>query len=680
MMTDDELLNVIRSEYTRSIGFDLDAELTAQRRRALLYYKGEMPDQLAPPKRSTAVSRDVRDAINAVLPDLMDVFSGDDDVVAFLPVGPEDEPAAEQETDYTKYVVFRENNGWALLSDWFLDALQAKVGVVKWWGEEGDQPDDEMFEGKTAVEMEMVGAHGELIDVKLCDNHEACMAAGEQLYDFKVRYPQEDGAVKIAVVAPEDITVARDTRELAKATYCATRSRPRVQDLIYDGIDEDLLEDLPEWRESTGNSERIARDTVLEGELRGGNAELNLRQVEVTEHYIRLRDKKGEKILCVLTGGNGSDLRLLRKQEVNQIQLAAITPYRISHHFYGQSLADMVMDVQQIKTQLQRMLMDSGYFALNQRHEIDMSKANEWTVSDYLRNEPGSPVRTKGNGQAITPISSPSLGFDTLAGLEYFTNVIEDRTGIVRAAQGLNPDALHDTKGGMLAMLSRAQKKIRHIAQAFAQTGVKDLYLGVHAVLRQNASKARIVQLRGVWTEVDPSSWGERMNMAVEVGHGAGNRDYDLASIEKLIEMQAQAVQAQGGIEGPLVGAEQLHASATLYAKKAGFKAVERFFKDPATEQPKEPGLDPAMIEAQAKMQAQAQADQAKAELDRYRFDQEMAFKREQFDQEIALKERQLVEELRLKERLALFEAQTNQSISQDSNVSSDVRMGGEPG
>ena len=54
--------------------------------------------------RSKAVSADVADTIEGLMPALMDIFCGSDEVVRFEPVGPEDEEAAQQETDYVNYV------------------------------------------------------------------------------------------------------------------------------------------------------------------------------------------------------------------------------------------------------------------------------------------------------------------------------------------------------------------------------------------------------------------------------------------------------------------------------------------------------------------------------------------------------------------------------------------------
>ena len=57
--------------------------------------------------------------IEGLLPQLMDIFAGSDEVVVFEPVGPEDEDAAAQETDYGNHVFMQQNAGFMVLhGDW----------------------------------------------------------------------------------------------------------------------------------------------------------------------------------------------------------------------------------------------------------------------------------------------------------------------------------------------------------------------------------------------------------------------------------------------------------------------------------------------------------------------------------------------------------------------------------
>lgn len=701
--TDEQLLNLVDSERQRSIGFDLASTLADERTRGLEYYKGEMRDIKSLPNRSKAVSLDVADAIETILPDLVEIFTGGEDVASFQPVGPEDEDAAQQETDAVNHVVFSENPGWLTFTSTFKDALQAKTGVFKWWWEEGRE-EVEAFKGKTAVELQKAAEGGEIIEAAASEEQ-----GDEPLYDFKVKCTY-DGCVRIDTVAPEDVTVSRDTVWLPKATYCATRSRPRVQDLIAQGIDEDKLTKLPAYTEVNDNQVAQARDTVDEGSgSQNGDAIKSMRQVEVVEHYVRVKDGGKETIYQILTGGQGESCVLLRKQEVNAIQLSAITPFLVTHRFYGESIADKLIEIQRIKTALMRMTLDSGYFALNQRSVINMKVADATTIQDYLDNRPGVPIRAQG-ADAVIPVNNGGLNYDPLAHLEYFSTVAEQRTGIVRNAQGLNPDTLHDTAKGAQQLMMMAQKRIRMIARTFAETGVKDLFVGVHALMREHSTKQKMIRLRNKWTPINPTSWSVRNDMTIEVGLGASGREHDMMVMDRVLGMQATAV--EGGLMGKLVTPKNLYNGVIRATEKAGLKNPEAYWTDPDSIPPAPPQEPPeiqkAKIDAQVKQgQAaqQAQLDQQKMQqqgaLDTEKMQRDHELKISQMQQEMGLKREQLAAELQLKReelqaelQLKAQEMQANNAIQAqqaergdaradretDANISSTVKPGGEPG
>lgn len=616
MKTDAELLAIVGDEKKRSIGFNINAnsyELMADRERALNYIKGNMTDIPSLPNRSSAVSTDVADTIETWLSDMVEILAGGEDVVCFQPNGPQDETQARQETDYINHVFFNENAGFMVLYTMLKDAGQTKTGVVTWWEEDVAPPEPQNYEGLTEAQVGMIATQDtgqySITSVKPCDEQ-----APVPLFDVTLEAKPRKRA-KVAAVNPSDFSVAADTVGLRDATYCAMKVRPRAQDLIADGIDPDVVDRLPPYS-SNNDVENQARDTAGEHASGGSNGGVgDLRQVEIIKHYIRLvDDDRTVRIWCVRTSND--DALLIDKEEVDEIPFAAITPYPVTHRFYGESIADKTMEPQKIRTSLTRMALDSGYFALNQRSEVSETDSSENTIPDLLRNEPGMPVRSK-SGNAVRPIQSGSLGFDPFNALEYFATVVESRTGVVRNAQGMNPDTLHDTASGAGMLANAAQKRSKLMARIFAETGIKDLYLGLHALLRRIGGMTDTIRLNGSWVDIDPTAWGQRNDMTVEVGVGSSGRQQDLAAMNLVIQQQAQAVAAQGGVpNGPLVTWANLFASATRLSQKAGIKNPEAYWTDPAQAQQQPPQPDPkAIADAQAQ-QATAQLGQAKLQLD----------------------------------------------------------------
>jgi hypothetical protein len=701
-MDDEELLSLVADERKQSIGFNHDEELSSERQRALQYAKGEMKDMPTLFNRSKAVSTDIADAVETVLPDLMEIFTGGDDVAVFQPQGQDDEDKAKQETDYVNHVVFQENEGFLALYSIVKDALTVKTGIAKWWWEERPTCDEQKFQDQDEDTVKVIAQEqeGEIVD----------LVRDEQtgLYAFTLRNEGKDGTLKIKAVPPEDFTVARDTVSLRETTYCAMRSRPRAQDLIRDGYEQDKVDKLPASTRTGGDGVEEARDTAAEHDVQPTNSS-KLRIVEVVEHYIRIDDT----IWRVLTGDN--EAVLIDKTEVDAIPFAAITPYLIPHRFYGQSIADKLFEIQRIKTALMRMFLDSGYFAMNQRFEVSEDASNDFTITDLLRNEPGVPVRSR-TGEAVRPIMAGSINFPALEALEYMSTVSEQRTGVVRNAQGLNPDTLHDTAKGAMALMGAAQKRIRLVARIFAETGLKDLFLGVHATLRQHATKAATVRLRGKWVEVDPSTWGMRKDMSIELGVGAGGREHELIMMGQASQAMEQIVTMQGGPTGPIVTEANVYAFAKrMFERGFGFKSADAYLSDPtqaqaAPQQPPPP--DPKMAEVQGRLQlakdeqdVRLSMDQKKAQddaaLGRYKADLEhqratvkqasdIELKRQTVQAEIDLKGQQLAAEMALKEKqmagqhvLATQQAEHGAAMKErevSAAIGEPVQPGGEPG
>jgi hypothetical protein len=641
LFDDDDFLAAVAEERRQALGFDNDDALVAAREQALEYYKGEMTDMPSLPNRSKAVSTDVADAVETLMPDLMEVFTGED-VATFIPHGAEDVDAAEQETDYVNHVLFNENRGWLVLHTTIKDALLCKLGVAKVYPESYQEAEDEHFEGKTQLEMVLAGQDaeatgGEIVDLIAGDPDPL---TGEPLWNFTLRHTHDRGRVCVDAVPPEDFAVARDTVVIADAIYCAMRSRLRAQQLVAMGYDPDQVAELPAYSSTTTNTDMLARDTAGENDAGvpiSGSELYGLHQVEIVEHYIRLdADGDGEpEIWCVVTGGN--ETILLRREKVDRIPFAVSTPYLVAHRLYGLSLHDKLAEVQRIRTALLRLMLDSGYFALNQRYEVGIEKMSKSTLSDLLNNIPGSPILSK-TGDAVRAVGGGRLDFDVAGALEYAASMGEMRSGIVRNAQGLNPDTLHDTAQGAMVLISAAQKRTRMIARVIAETGVKDLFLLIHAAVRALPMKDRIARLRGKWVPVDPTTWGERNDMAIEIGVGSGAKAQQLAALQMVMNAQEKAVTLQGGAAGPVVNLENLYNTAKKLAELSDLKGVDRYFTDPAPflaqkaqEGPQPPPPDPKV------MQAQIQAD-----TDRYRVDQEQATKKYQIDAEIELKRQQI--------------------------------------
>lgn len=710
---DEELLKLVGDERKRSIGFGEgdSGELTADRERALSYNKGIMNDVPSLPNRSRAVDTTVADAIETVLPDVLEILIGGDDVATFIPQSEQDEGKAQQESDFVAHVVMTENEGFLNAYTVCKDALLTRTGIFYWWWEENQKE-----ETQHNVPAELA-EHAPMLQAVAAQGGDDLDAEEQDDGSVNLNQTKLYGKVCIKAVPPEDFTVAQDAVSLRDATYCAMRDRPRVQELIARGVDPDLARALKPYSMRNDSVEQ-ARDEAGEHNQPQDGGTGDLRIVEVRAHFIRLAGANGElTVWRVVT--DAEETVLLEKEEVGLVPFAAITPYIVPHRFYGESVADKLIEVQKIKTVLWRAGLDNIYFALNQRMEVSDVAANEHTIADLLRNEPGVPVRSK-TGEAVRPISAGPLNVDTFAALEFASTMAESRSGIVRNAQGLNPDTLHDTAKGALALMGAAQRRVRMIARIFAETGFKDLYLGVHAMLRTSYTEGHApasAKLKNKWATVQPNTWSERNAMTIHVGVGSGGKDHDLVVASQRLEMMQQAVMEQGGTQGPIVDADNLHAALAEWERAAGSKRADQFWSDPSDPNaPKpQPKPDPAMAEVQGKLQIEqarvqaktqgdaqaAQADMAlqdakhqaqmaadaeqgaqKLQLQREQMQMEGQLKREQAAAELQMRREIAAQELELKREVALLQAhQTHEhNMAKVTASVQQPQVGGEPG
>jgi hypothetical protein len=262
---------------------------------------------------------------------------------------------------------------------------------------------------------------------------------------------------------------------------------------------------------------------------------------------------------------------------------AAMTPVIVTHRFFGRSIADLVMDIQRIKTALLRSILDNAYLAVNPRVEVSEAHATETTLDDLLVSRPGGIVRTKMPG-GVNWQTVPAIASEIFPVLEYADATREWRTGVNRQAQGLDANALQNTSAtAAMQVYNAAQARMKLIARIFAETGIRDLFSLLHAVIRRNGAQAATVRLRNQWVTVDPRDWKERNDLTINVGLGTGGKSERLAHVMAVINLQKEAL--AGGLTN-LVSVQNLYNSAAEVVKLVDLKNVDQFFTDPKDAKP----------------------------------------------------------------------------------------------
>ena len=166
-LDDEEILAVLRA-YRDDASQYIDNTLGPDRERAYTYYEGQVLNddgtaEHLEPGRSSTVVREVADIIHTMLPGIIRVFAGGDQVVDYEPNRAEDEEAAKQATDYISYLVNADGNNWfSTLYDSVHDALLKKIGVIKWSFDESHKVEEFDYTGLSLLQFMQLSSDPEI--------------------------------------------------------------------------------------------------------------------------------------------------------------------------------------------------------------------------------------------------------------------------------------------------------------------------------------------------------------------------------------------------------------------------------------------------------------------------------------------------------------------------------------
>jgi hypothetical protein len=587
-----KLISRIQEEVADSLGYD--GEISKQREKAIDYYYA-LPFGNEVEGRSQYVDSTVQDTIEWIKPSLMRVFASGDEMVKFSPHGPEDVAAAAQATDYVNYVFTKDNPGWEILYSWFHDALLQKNGIVKVWWDEYEEEQREEYHNLTDMEYEL-----------LISNKGVEVVEEEEVYEdttyhnVVIKRSNANGRIRIENVPPDEFLISRESKKIQEARFVCHRVKKNLSELKLMYPDEDFgPEDLGGgYNEEMFNSERIARfsfDNSSDiGYNMGSEHEEALREYWLHESFLRTDyDDDGiAELRKVCSIGN----YVFSNEEVDKVPFVSITPLKIPHKFFGLSVADLVMDLQLIKSTLMRNLMDNAYNQNFGRYAVLEGQAN---LDDLLTQRPGGVVRVK-SPNAIMPLATPPLEPYSFQMLGYLDEVRESRTGVNKNTQGINADALtsHTTATAVNAVMTNAQSRVELIARQFAETGVKELMRCIYELLLKNQDKERVVMLRNEWVPVRPDMWNDKMDCTVSVALGNGSKDQQMMHLSRMLSFAGEAM--KGGLS--IVTEQNMYNLGAALVKAMGYQNVNDYLTQPTPPQPQQPGPEEQLAQMEVQL------------------------------------------------------------------------------
>jgi hypothetical protein len=634
-MDEDTLLGMLQELEENSAQFTWGTLAQERRAAAKEYYR--QPYGNEEEGWSSIVTSEVQDTVEWILPDLLDMFVSSDDAVVFEPTQASDAKGADQATDACNYVFYKQNNGFLTLYTAFKDALMFKNCAVHWRKETL----------RTNRKERLNGISPEMLALKLEETKGKIVAAEEMqpqplidpmtqqpvldelgqpimqtLISALISQPTEKTVIKIEAFEPDNLLIQRDWTSpmLADCPYVARNIEVTLSDLKQMGFDVEAEELAGSVQPGVGESiEQRRSRRGLTNEINDPINAVETDDESMTRGYLRI-----EWVLVDFDGDGIAERReiyrlddkILSNEECDEVPVATGSPILVQHRWDGMSVAEIMSDLQMLKTELTRGVVNNAYASNNPRKLllVDSNGAPQADVDDLLDGRPGVNIRVKSIG-AVQMEPTTFVGNQMFPLLEYVDQMGEKRTGVSKQQQGLDPNALRPDRTAAEVMMTAnaAKSRIKLIARILAETVVMPIFKGTLRLLTSGDMQPIAFKLRGEFVELNPNEWTDGYDMTANVGLGTGDKDKQLAVLNDI--WQTQMAIAPSPMGEMMVTPQQMFTTKAKMIALGGFKNVGDFLTDPGQAPlPKKPGPgpDPALQVAQIKAQSQQQIEMVK--------------------------------------------------------------------
>lgn len=647
-MGEDELLRYLRAEQDAATNYrESESNVRTKALRAYL----RRPYGTEQEGRSQVVASDVFDAVESMLPDIMEPFISSDKAVVFDPVSSDDEEGAKQATDACNHVFYKQNNGFLILYTACKDALMLRTGGVKWYWEVKRTPEWTTY--KSVGEMQLAAyltanPGAEVVSQEPYEpteeEQQQAMMQGQPLMPsltVRIKTVKERGIVKVCAIPPDELEVSRRhnsvlLNDCPYVCHVAEKTLSDVREMGYKVDIDDIKGARSEHTQAEYDYREQYRDWRHDNDLDESMVRGWLR-----EEYV-LVDFDGDGIAerrKIVRLGN----KILENVECSHVPIAAWTPYILQHRFEGISVADLVEDFQRIRTDIWRNQLDNLDLANNQETVVltDSQGNPQADIDDLLNRRPGGILREKVQG-AIRPYVERWQGIEAEPMLNSLEQAKQSRTGYIPSLTGLDADALNKTATQVTKEANQNKMRMKMMARIMAECLVAPVMRGIFKTLTDYCMEKLSFRLNGSFVAYDPQEWRDGYDMTINVGIGTGDQIQQSQMLQMMAQAQFALMQTP---MGRLVDPQNVYNLHARIIENAGFKNPGEFLTDPKTAPPAPPPPpDPKIQLEQMKLQADAQKFQAEhqADIQKYQADMQRQMATDQNRQEYEARQKQM--------------------------------------
>jgi len=399
-------------------------------------------------------------------------------------------------------------------------------------------------------------------------------------FDIKFRVTTEKQKVCIINVPPELFLITRNARSLDDAELVGDRVRKTRGELLSEGFDRELIEQLSTVDEEDNRNSNL--DTIRNQDQGGSNYDNTINNwasetVEISDLYVKV-DFDGDGIAerrHVMLSGN----KVLVNEYFNHVPYASLSAILMPHKAIGRSRAEITYPYQLQKTALQRGINDNIYMVNNPRNvvhpDVDLDDMLTVRTNGIIRLEEDTQILP---GNAVFPLAIPYIGEQALQVIQYVDSTRAQATGSLMANQGLEADKLNqETATRFNGVKDSSDAKIELIARNYGETGFRKLYEGIAWLVSRYQNTETEFRVLGKALTVNPKAWKYSHYVQSNVGLGAGDNEKSLETLQGIYGIQQSLIQ-QGST---LADEQDIYNTLSRIVEGAGFPRVSEFFNDP---------------------------------------------------------------------------------------------------
>lgn len=581
-MSDGELVSLLSQAEEQAAIYN--GEFMRENTKFLSAYLGDKSgDFAAIPNQSSVVSTDIADVIEADMPSLMRIFYGSGDVVTFQPNtdNPVEVQEAEEKTKYVNWIIRNQPESFQIIHAWLKDAEIQKNGVVKYFIDEQKEVDEIKF---TGVDFNELSAIVESLDgpsvIKSEITSQEETEEGSGIWNLTFKVTRETKKICIINIPPESFLISRNATSIDDAEMVGDRVRKTRGELLAEGFDRDLINQLGTVDEEDNRNSNIK--AVRDRDQGGNNPDGTINEwasqfVEISDLYVKI-DFDGDGIAerrHVMISGN----KILVNEYFNHVPYASLSAILMPHKAIGRSRAEITYQTQLQKTALVRGMNDNIYMVNNPRNvvhpDVDLDDLLTVRTNGIVRLDDDTNILPQ---QAVMPLVIPYIGDRTLQVIQYVDQARAQSTGALLANQGLDADKVgNETATRFNGIKDSSDAKIELIARNYAETGFRKLYEGIAWLASRFQDTQTEFRVLGKALTVEPTSWKYNHHIETNVGLGAGNNEKSVESLQGLYAIQTQL--AQAGSE--LVDSKDIYNTLSRITDGLGFPRTNEFFNNP---------------------------------------------------------------------------------------------------